>query len=130
MPASENLPEQRVMPTLRITDYAASKRFYSEGLAFAIDWEHRFEPHFPVFMQVSREGMSLFLSQHTGDCPAGGLVHFYVPDVDAWYAEFQAKGVSVREPPNEDLPGLRSMMIVDPDGNKLAIHTRLPDWER
>jgi catechol 2,3-dioxygenase-like lactoylglutathione lyase family enzyme len=121
---------QQVMPTLRITDYEASKAFYVDGLGFQIDWEHRFEPHFPVFMQVSREGLAFFLTEHTGDCPVGGLVHLYVPDVDAWYAECQRRSISVMEPPDEYLPGLRSMTIVDPDGNKLHVCTRLPGLSR
>jgi catechol 2,3-dioxygenase-like lactoylglutathione lyase family enzyme len=128
--ANEHLPAQRVMPTFRITDYAASRRFYVDGLGFRIDWEHRFEPHLPVFMQVSRDGLAFFLSGHAGDCPAGGLIHLYVPDVDAWFVEFQARGVPVNEPPNEGLQGLRSMMILDPDGNKLHICTRLQGWSR
>ena len=85
--------EQRVVPTLRITDYARSKAFYVECLGFRVEWEHRFEPHFPVFMSVVRDGMRLFLSEHAGDCQVGGLVHFTIPDVDAWYREFQDKGV-------------------------------------
>lgn len=121
---------QQVMPTLRITDYARSKAFYCDGLGFQIDWEHRFEPHFPVFMQVSREGLAFFLTQHKGDCPVGGLVHLYVPDVDAWYAELQGKGIPVQEPPNQTLQGLRDMTLVDPDGNKLRICTRLEGWSR
>jgi uncharacterized glyoxalase superfamily protein PhnB len=60
----------------------------------------------------------------------GGLVHFYVPDVDAWYAEFQRKGVPVKEPPNESLQGLRAMTVGDPDGNKLRICTRLKGCTR
>ena len=117
--------EQRVVPALRITDYARSKAFYVEGLAFAIDWEHRFEPHLPVFMQVSRDGMAIYLSQHAGDCQVGGLVHFYVPNVDDWYAECQCRGVPVENPPSESLEGLRDMTVVDPDGNKLRFLTRL-----
>lgn len=128
--AGEQLPSQRVMPTLRITSYEKSKAFYVDGLGFQIDWEHRFQPGFPVFMQVSRDGLACFLTEHKGDCPVGGLVHLYVPDVDAWYAEFQSKGVPVQEPPNESLQGLRDMTIIDPDGNKLRICTRLPDWKR
>lgn len=130
MKTDENLPRQRVMPTLRIADYAISKAFYVDGLGFRIDWEHRFEPHFPVFMQVSRDGLAFFLTAHTGDCPAGGLVHLYVPNVDSWFAEFQGRGVPVNEPPNESLQGLRSMTVVDPDGNKLHICTRLKEWRR
>ena len=121
---------QRVMPTLRITDYARGKAFYVDSLGFQIEWEHRFEPGFPVFMQVSRDGMSFFLTEHTGDCPVGGLLHLYVPDVDAWYAEWIGKGVKIAEAPNESLPGLRDMTVIDPDGNKLRICTRLPGWSR
>jgi catechol 2,3-dioxygenase-like lactoylglutathione lyase family enzyme len=128
--ASDLNPMQRVMPTLRITDYATSKRFYADGLGFQVDWEHRFKPGFPVFMQVSREGLAFFLTEHTGDCSAGGLIHLYVPDVDAWFREFRQKGVSVQDPPNERLQGLRSMTVVDPDKNKLHICTRLPHWRR
>lgn len=121
---------QNVIPTLRITSHAKSKEFYVDRLGFRIDWEHRFQPDFPVFMQVSRDELAFFLTEHRGDCPVGGLVHLYVPDVDAWYAEFQAKGVPVKELPNESLQGLRTMTIVDPDGNKLRICTRLIDWKR
>jgi catechol 2,3-dioxygenase-like lactoylglutathione lyase family enzyme len=129
MRGDEN-PAQRVMPALRITDYAKSKQFYAESLGFQINWEHRFQPDFPVFMEVSRDGLAFFLTEHTGDCPAGALIHLYVPDVDAWFSEFRQKGVPVKEPPNESLQGLRSMIVVDPDGNKLHICTRLRNWRR
>lgn len=109
---------------------ARSKQFYVNGLGFHVDWEHRFEPGFPVFMQVSREGLAFFLTEHTGDCAVGGLIHLYVPDVDAWFDEFRRQGVRVQEPPDEYLQGLRSMTVVDPDGNKLHIGTRLPGWDR
>ena len=128
--AGDQHPQQRVMPTLRITNYARSKEFYVDGLGFQVDWEHRFEPGFPVFVQVSREGLAFFLTEHTGDCAVGGLVHLYIEDVDAWYSEFQRKGVPVQEPPDEYLQGLRSMTVVDPDGNKLHICTRLAEWRR
>jgi catechol 2,3-dioxygenase-like lactoylglutathione lyase family enzyme len=128
--ANDHNPQQRVMPTLRMTDYTTSKGYYVDGLGFQVDWEHRFEPGFPVFMQVSRDGLAFFLTEHTGDCPVGGLVHLYVPDVDAWFSECRQKGIPVQEPPDEYLPGLRSMTIVDPDGNKLHICTRLPEWRR
>jgi catechol 2,3-dioxygenase-like lactoylglutathione lyase family enzyme len=130
MTEDRNLPAQRVMPALRITDYDRSKAFYTDGLGFRIDWEHRFEPHFPVFMQVSRDGMAFFLTEHAGDCPVGGLVHLYVPDVDAWYAELRDRGVPVHQPPENSLPGLRDMLVIDPDGNRLSICTRLPGWRR
>ena len=122
-------PTQRVIPTIRILQYVRSKAFYVDGLGFRICWEHRFKPGLPVFMEVSRDGMTLFLTEHTGDCPTGALVHLYVADVDEWYNEAVRNGISV-EMPDESLQGLRAMTIVDPDGNKLRICTRLPNWKR
>ncbi|EKE5659119.1 glyoxalase superfamily protein, partial [Listeria monocytogenes] len=48
---------QKVIPALRITDYTRSKEFYIDGMGFQIDWEHRFEPHFPVFAQITKDEM-------------------------------------------------------------------------
>ena len=110
--------EQRVIPTLRITNYERSKAFYTSGLGFSVEWEHRFEPHFPVFMSLSLDGMEIYLSEHSGDCQVGGLVHFAVPDVDACYRDFTARGVVATELPGDDL-GFRMMTITDPDGNQL-----------
>jgi catechol 2,3-dioxygenase-like lactoylglutathione lyase family enzyme len=112
------MPQQRVVPALRITNYERSKSYYVEKLGFTVEWEHRFGPSFPVFMSVGRDGMSIFLSEHAGDCQVGGLVHFLIPDVDAWHREFKDKGAVVAEAPNNDL-GFRNMTVTDPDGNQL-----------
>lgn len=112
------MPIQRVIPALRITDYERSKAYYLKTLGFTVEWEHRFEPHFPVFMSVTRDGMQLYLTQHRGDCQVGGLVHFVIPDVDAWHREFRQRRANVAEAPNNDL-GFRNMTIKDPDGNQL-----------
>lgn len=31
-----------------------TRQFYADGLGFGVDWEHRFEPSFPVFAQLTR----------------------------------------------------------------------------
>ncbi|RAP75909.1 glyoxalase superfamily protein [Paenibacillus montanisoli] len=117
---------QKVIPAFRITDYPRSKKFYVEGLGFRVDWEHRFEPHFPVFLQITKDDMTLYLTEHSGDCQVGGLIHFFVPDVDRWYDDLKHKpDITIAEPPNEDLEGLRTMTVVDPDGNQLRICTHL-----
>lgn len=112
------IPEQRVVPALRITDYELSKDFYVKKLGFSVEWEHRFAPNFPVFMSIIRDGMSIYLSQHREDCQIGGLVHFLIPDVDACYLEFKDRGIVATETPNDDL-GFRNMTVTDPDGNQL-----------
>lgn len=96
-----------------------------ERLGFAIDWEWRHEPGFPVFLQVSRDGLAFYLSEHSGDCEPGGLVYLYVPDVDRWHAELVRAGLAIESPPTSHPWGLRSMTLADPDGNHLCIATRL-----
>ena len=63
---------QRVIPALRMTQYARSREFYIEKLGFTLEWEHRFAPKMPVFCSVVRDGMQIYLSEHRGDCEVGG----------------------------------------------------------
>lgn len=115
---------QRVVPALRVRSYDASRVFY-EKLGFAEQWKHQFGKGLPVFASISRDGMEVFLTEHTGDCQFGGLVHFYVEDVDACYSQFSERGVSVEQPPSNSLgPDIRDMLVVDPDGNRLSFLTR------
>lgn len=116
---------QNVYPTLRITNYEKSKSFYVDGLGFQIDGEHRFASHLPVFMTISRDGLSLYLSQHKGDCQVGGLVYLFVSDVDAFYSEIIGRGIKAESPPEDFERRIRDFRVVDPDGNKLDICTRL-----
>ena len=117
---------QRVVPALRVLSYQVSSAFYGR-LGFTERWTHRFDAGLPVFAAVARDGMEIFLTEHTGDCPPGALVHFYVPDVDSLYAEFQALGVPVEEAPGNSLgQDIRDMLVLDPDGNRLSFITR-PD---
>jgi uncharacterized glyoxalase superfamily protein PhnB len=102
-----------------MTNWERTRAFYADGLGFTVDWEHRFEPGFPVFAQLTRDGLSLFLSEHAGDCQVGGAAYFVVDDVDALFRDIQARGITPDEPP-EDAPwGTREMNILDPDGNRL-----------
>lgn len=110
---------QTVIPQLRMTNAQRSLAFYVDGLGFVVDWEHRFEPGFPLFVQLTRAGQSIFLTEHTGDCKPGGAVYFIVPDVDACFEDFKSRGMAPYAPP-EDMPwGTREMQLRDPDGNRL-----------
>lgn len=121
---------QRVVPALRVKSCAASMEFDSR-LGFAMEWEHRFEPSFPVFASIHWDGMQIFLTEHTGDCQFGGLVHFDIPDVDGYYREIRDRGVAVVQAPENSLgPHLRDMVVVDPDGNRLCFLTRSADRKR
>ena len=118
---------QQVIPALRVRSYQASIAFYCK-LGFIEHWRHQFNPTFPVFASIALDRMEIFLTEHEGDCQFGGLVHFYVPDVDKCYRAFQQAGVSIAAPPSNSLgPDLRDMLVIDPDGNRLIFLTRSPN---
>lgn len=110
---------QRVFPQLRMTDWKRSRDFYERGLGFTVDWTHQFEPGFPVFAQLTRDGLSLFLTEHSGDCKVGGAAYFVVDDVDQLYREINAQGIRPHEAPTDTEWNTREMTVVDPDGNRL-----------
>ena len=116
---------QTVIPQLRIISASNSLPFYVKGLGFAVDWQHQFEPGFPLFLQLNREGQTIFLTEHTGDCEVGGAVYFVVPDVDDCFRRFSAGGVKAMEAPQDAPWGSREMVITDPDGNRLRFATRV-----
>ena len=61
------LTHLRTVPILRSFDEAKAREFYIDWLGFSIDWQHRFGPDAPLYMQVSRSGIVLHLSEHHGD---------------------------------------------------------------
>jgi uncharacterized glyoxalase superfamily protein PhnB len=110
---------QTVIPQLRITNARDSLAFYVEGLGFAVDWQHQFEPGFPLFLQLTRDSQTIFLTEHTGDCQVGGAVYFIVPDVDDCYRDFSGRGLVSIQRPEDTAWGSREMVVTDPDGNRL-----------
>ena len=110
-----------VTPILRIFDEAKAREFYVDFLGFAVDWEHRFEPGLPLYLQVARAGCVLHLSEHHGDCCPGAAVRIAVDDVDAYQAQLLAKQYGYARPSVEDTPwGAREMSVKDPFGNRLT----------
>lgn len=126
--AGDQLPharesKQRVVPTLRSTDWDRSRAFWVGGLGFAVDFEWRHAPGFPVYVGLSRDGATFHLSEHAGDCQVGGSVAIWVDDVDALHAELSGRrGLDVPEPVTQPW-GRRELALADPDGNKVIFHT-------
>jgi len=108
-----------------MTNWKCTRAFYVDGLGFTVDWEHRFEPGLPVFAQLTRDGLSLFLTEHTGDCQPGGAAYLVMDDVDALFREISGRGITPTEPPGDTEWQAREMTVVDPDGNRLRFSTRV-----
>jgi catechol 2,3-dioxygenase-like lactoylglutathione lyase family enzyme len=106
------------IPILRSFDAAKAKAFYVDLLGFTIDWEHRFQPDFPLYMQVSRDDLRLHVSEHHGDATPGSTTFIPVSDLDGLHAEISARGSHAGIEPG---PGkhMRVLSVWDPFGNRL-----------
>ena len=98
---------EEAIPVLRVSDARRALAWFTR-LVYTQEWEHTFEPGFPVFTSIARNGVArLFLSEHTGDASPDTLLHLRVDDVDEVAREF---GVDVL-----DKPWGREVHLVDPN---------------
>lgn len=108
-------------PIFRMFDQAKAREFYVDYLGFAVVFEHRFEENFPLYMGLERDGLTLHLSEHHGDCCPGGAIRVEVQDIAALHREIQAKNYGYANPGIEDQPwGTREVSVTDPFGNRLT----------
>lgn len=111
----------KITPIIRIFDEGKAKEFYIDFLGFKIDFEHRFEDGLPLYMQVSRNGCVLHLTEHHGDCCPGTAMRIETPEVEKYQRELIKKQYKNSRPGVEDTPwGSKDMSIKDPFGNKLV----------
>jgi catechol 2,3-dioxygenase-like lactoylglutathione lyase family enzyme len=110
----------RTTPVHRIFDIAKAHEFYVGFLGFRIDWEHRFEPDLPLYMQVSLGGIHLHLSEHHGDASPGAKTLIATRGLAAYRADLIGKGYRYMRPGLERQPwGETTMTVVDPFYNRL-----------
>ena len=115
------------IPVLRIFDVDRAREFYMGFLGFTVDWEHRFEPGAPLYMQISRGDLRLHLSEHHGDGCPGAVVFVRLTGLDGYHREIMAKGYRYLRPGIETAPWhARVMQVTDPFGNRLRFSEDLP----
>ena len=116
----------QTVPLLRIFDVAKAREFYLDFLGFRVDWEHRFAPDAPLYMQVSRDTCVLHLTEHHGDCTPGATVFVRVTGIDELHREITATGYRSMRPNLERAPWNATLMeVVDPFGNRLRFNEDL-----
>lgn len=115
---------QQIIPTLRIFDEAKAREFYVDFLGFQVQFEHRFQEDFPLYMGVVRGECVLHLSEHHGDGSPGTSLMFQVEGIDAFQQELAAKEYRFARPgPPEDTEfGTREVTLSDPFGNRLTFY--------
>jgi uncharacterized glyoxalase superfamily protein PhnB len=114
-----------VIPVIRIFDVAKAKEFYIDWLEFTIDWEHTFDEHAPVYMQISKDQAVLHLSEHYGDGTPGTSIFIWCTGLEAYQQQLLSKNYKYFH------PGLEStfynslcMNVIDPFGNKISFNEK------
>jgi len=116
-------------PILSVTDVEASLRFYVEKLGFTIPWRFNDDHGNAYVAQVDRQGSAFILSKTWPEKVGKGLIFISLnvepptreagtAALDALRAEFEAKGVSVKD----GSWGYRLLVVDDPDGNQLLFN--------
>lgn len=113
----------QTIPLLRIFDAAKAREYYCGFLGFSEDWTHRFDPTAPLYLQVSREGCVLHLTEHHGDCCPGATVFVRITGLEQFQRELAAKDYPYMRPCLEEAPwNAKLMQVVDPFGNRLRFN--------
>lgn len=105
------------IPVLRVADYPRAKAFWTETLGFAVGEEGGTPARFGIF---HKDNATVFVDAwHGADAvpSPGWRAYFHVEDVDAFAAalEWPAK-----EGPEDKVYGMREVVVIDPDGNRLC----------
>jgi catechol 2,3-dioxygenase-like lactoylglutathione lyase family enzyme len=115
------LTHLRTIPILRSFDEAKAREFYLDWLGFSVDWQHRFEPWAPLYMQVSRAGIAFHISEHHGDGSPGVHVRVQITGVQELHAELIAKAYKNNRPGLERPEwGGTEFMVIDPVNNRIT----------
>lgn len=109
-------------PILRMLDATEGRAFYVDYLGFEVDWECRFNPDAPVFMQVRLGDACLHLDGHATEDSPKSQVNIPVLGLRHYCDLLIAKGADYPEPCIEDVRYVgrpTDMNIEDPFGNLL-----------
>lgn len=112
---------ERAVPVLRMFDAEKTKEFYLSFLDFQLDWEHRYEPGMPLYMQVSNGELVLHLSEHFGDGTPGTVVRIGVRGTKALHEMLIGKSYKHARPGYET-EGFDAVTLTDPSGNVLRFY--------
>ena len=113
---------RKTIPILRIFDVGKAKECYVGFLGFAVDWEHRFEENTPAYLQVSRGGLTLHLSEHHGDACPGSTVFVWMTGIE----EITGRGYKYLRPGVETtFYDTKAVNVTAPFGNRIRFNEDL-----
>ena len=109
------------VPILRSFDEGQARAFWCDWLGFEVQWENRFAPDLPLYVQIRRDACIIHLSGHHGDCTPGSALRVEVTDIDACLADLETRPYANARPGIVDQSwGDREIRLTDPFGNTVV----------
>ena len=105
------------IPVLRVADYPRAKAFWTQTLGFRVAEEGGDPARFGIF---KRDAATVFVDAwHGADAEPSPSwrAYFHLGDVDAFAADLNWPDV---EGPEDKVYGMREVVVLDPDGNRLC----------
>lgn len=116
---------EKTIPIFRIFDYRKAIEFYIDWLGFTIVWEHVFEEGLPKYIEITREGLTIHLSEHHGDATPGAKVFLWCIGLKEYHKMLIDKKYKHSRPGLEEtFYNAWSVEVIDPFGNRLSFNEK------
>lgn len=116
---------EKTIPILRIFDYQKAIEFYVDWLGFKIEWEHHFDENTPVYMEVTKDELTLHLSEHHGDGTPGTKVFVWCTDLKPYHQQLIDKKYKYNKPGfDETFYNSWCVEVIDPFGNQIMFNEK------
>jgi hypothetical protein len=83
------------IPILRIFDESKAPEFYLDFPGMSVDWEHRFEPDTPIYIQAPRGELVFYLSEYSGDGTPGTTIFINIDELDQFHSALHQKDLNI-----------------------------------
>lgn len=113
------------IPVLRVSDYPRARAFWSETLGFSVGEEGGDPPRFGIF---HRDDATVFVDAwHGADATPspGWRAYLHTDDANALAALLAERGYPC-EGPHDTVYGMREVVVVDPEGNRICFGEDVP----
>jgi hypothetical protein len=98
-----------------------AREFYLEFLGFKVDFEARFTANSPLFMQVSRGGLVIRLSEHHGDATPGSHAYVEMTGVKDLHRELNDRNYRYNKPGLQQQEwDMTELTVTDPSNNRIT----------